>query len=211
MSLSLVILGGGGHAKVLAGIVQRLGLWKVAGYTDVKSRGELLGLPYLGGDGILQSLRESGYVDSAALGVGQMGDVTLRVALLGRLETLGFQLPTIVDPAALLGPQTRLGPATVVMPGAVINAGTIVGTACIINTNATVEHDCSIGSHTHIAPGAVVCGGCQVGESTLIGARAVLTPGVRVADACIIGAGATVVCDILEPGTYVGTPARKLR
>jgi sugar O-acyltransferase (sialic acid O-acetyltransferase NeuD family) len=208
---TLLIAGGGGHAGVVASVAQRTGVWRIVGYTDTADRGVIAGLCWLGPDELALSLRQTGAAEAAALGVGHVGDPSKRIALFERLRGFGFDLPPIVDPSAVVGPDTVLGAATVIMPGAVVNIGTRVEFGCIINTHATIEHDCVIGAHSHIAPGATVCGGCHVGQSSMIGAGAVLAHGVRVPARCVVGAGATVVRDIQEPGVYVGTPARKLR
>ena len=205
---ALLIAGGGGHAGVVASMVQRTGIWRILGYTDLADRGSLVGNRWLGTDEVAITLRQSGAVKAAVLGVGHLGDPSVRIALTERLQGLEYELPVIVDPSAVIGPQTAIGAATVIMPGVVVNTGARIGVGCIINTHATIEHDCSIGKHVHVAPGSTVCGGCEVGDSSMIGAGAVIAHGVRVAAGCLIGAGATVVRDIREPGVYVGTPAR---
>jgi acetyltransferase-like isoleucine patch superfamily enzyme len=87
----------------------------------------------------------------------------------------------------------------------------VTGPTCIVNTNATVEHDCRLGTNVHIAPGATVSGEVWIGDHTFVGAGAVIVHGVRIAEGCLIGAGAVVTDDLTEPGTYVGAPARRIR
>ena len=98
-----------------------------------------------------------------------------------------------------------------VMDGAVINSGAIVGMGVIVNTNSTIEHDVALDEWVHIAPGATICGGVTVGRFSMIGAGATVIEGIKIAAGCIVGAGATVVHDLMEPGTYVGSPARRIR
>ena len=102
----------------------------------------------------------------------------------------------------------RIG--TAVFDGAVVNAGVVTGPTCVVNTNATVEHDCRFGTNVHIAPGATVSGGVTIGDHTFIGAGTVVIHGIRIVEGCMIGAGAVVTKDLTEPGTYVGTPARRV-
>ena len=98
-----------------------------------------------------------------------------------------------------------------IFDGAVVNAGVVTGPSCVVNTNATVEHDCRLGTNVHIGPGATVSGGVTIGDHTFVGAGAVVIHGVRIAEGCLIGAGTVVTEDLTEPGTYVGAPARRIR
>ena len=102
--------------------------------------------------------------------------------------------------------EVELGAGTVVFDGAVVNPGVATGPICIVNTNATVEHDCRLGTNVHIGPGATVSGGVRIGDHTFVGAGAVIIHGVRIVAGCLIGAGAVVTDDLTEPGTYVGLP-----
>ena len=80
-----------------------------------------------------------------------------------------------------------------------------------MNTVSMIEHDCVIGDHSHVAPGAVLCGGVQVGQMTMVGAGAVVIPDVRVGDNALIGAGAVVTKDVPSNTVVVGNPARIVR
>src|SRR5262245_5867120 len=78
-----------------------------------------------------------------------------------------------------------------------------------INTHALVEHECSVGSYSHIAVNATIAGRSKVGDHVFVGAGATVIDGVHIADRVTVGAAATVVMNIAEPGTYVGCPARR--
>lgn len=205
---SLVVIGGGGHAKVLIAVLSRLP-WVVVGYTDAKDRGSVLGAPYLGSDTILPGLLRGHPKCSVAIGVGKADTSTLRSTLLARATGLGFAAPAIVSAKAVVNDDVTLGVATVVFDGAVVNSGTRTGKACIVNTNSTVEHDCKLGDNVHVASGATVCGGVIIGSDSLIGAGATVIQGVRISAGCVVGAGATVTHDLESPGTYVGAPAER--
>ena len=207
----IVVVGGGGHAKVLISVLKKAGLYRVIGYTDGADKGSILGTPYLGTDSILAELKERNRDCRAAIGLGPVGRTEGRRRLQALLEGLGFELPVIVSSQAIVGEEVTLGKGTVVFDGAVINPGTTIGACVIINTNSTVEHDCRISDHVHIATGATVCGGVQVGANCFIGAGATVIQYVSICPECMVGAGAVVIKDISETGTYVGNPARKLR
>ncbi len=206
----IVLLGGGGHAKVLAGLLQKTG-WDIAGYTDKVDRGDLLGVRYLGTDARLGDLLAGEPGCAAALGLGKLDAGDTRLALALRLTALGFAMPAIVSPHAVVNRDVDLGAGTVVCDGVVVGSGTRAGRACILNTHATIDHDCRLGDDVHVAPGAVLCGGVAVGDHCLVGSGACVIQGVRIGPRVLVGAGATVVDDLTEPGNYVGSPARRLR
>ncbi|MEZ4386115.1 MAG: acetyltransferase [Candidatus Krumholzibacteriia bacterium] len=199
-----ILIGGGGHARVLAAIARRDAACALVGYADVEDRGVRDGLVYLGPDADL-AVR---YPDHALLlGVGLMLNAAARWRLFCGLRDPGGRFLSLVATTAGVADGVRLGAGSVVLDRAVINPGAVLGEACIVNTGAIVEHDCRLGDNVHVAPGAVVCGGVTVGSHCLIGAGAVLVPGVTVAAGTVVGAGAAVVRDLAPAGTYVGVPA----
>ena len=204
----IVVLGGGGHAKVLISLLKKSG-WQILGYTDGQDRGPLLGVPYLGDDRVLPGVIATYPSCSAMIGLGKIDASPARVGLQREIRALGFDAPVIVSPRAVLNEEVELGAGTAVFDGAVVNSGTVAGEHCILNTNSTVEHDCRLGDNVHIAPGATVCGTVVIGNDCMIGAGSTLAPNVAVCPRCLIGAGSTVVADIDSPGVYVGNPARR--
>lgn len=205
----VVVIGGGGHAKVLVAVLRKLG-WGIVGYTDQDDRGAILGVARLGGDGALAAVLADHAGCAAIVGVGKTDASALRLRLHRDAEALGFETPVIVSPHAVVNEEVRLGAGATVFDGVVVNSGTRTGAACILNTNATVEHDCSLGDDVHIAPGATVSGGVSIGDHCMIGAGATVIHGVSVCAGCVVGAGSVVTSDISEPGVYAGSPARKL-
>ena len=207
----IVVIGGGGHAKVLLSILRKLKTYRILGYTDQKNLGDLLGAPYLGGDEILGSLKAERAQLNAAIGVGQIGLGRHRERIESRLHALELGFPNIVSPSAMVNEGVSLAGAVVMMDGAVVNSGSSIGRGAILNTNSTVEHDVAISDWVHVAPGATISGGVSVGRFSIIGAGATVIQGINIASDCIVGAGATVVGDLVEPGVYVGTPARRIK
>jgi sugar O-acyltransferase (sialic acid O-acetyltransferase NeuD family) len=206
---SIVVVGGGGHAKVLISVLKKLS-FSIVGYTDRQGRGTILGAEYLGDDNRLKELIEQYPGCNACVGIGKIDASAARMALQRKVELLGFEFPPIISPNAIVNEHVRLGSGTTVFDGAVINSGTVIGDTCIVNTNSTVEHDCSLGNNVHIAPGVTLSGGVTIGDNAMLGTGVNVIQGVTICGNCVIGAGSTVVRDITAPGTYVGTPPRRL-
>lgn len=205
----VVLVGGGGHAGVLLAVLGRLG-HRVIGYAAPGPKTARVALPYLGSDDDL--VRQYANTDViAALGLGKTRVDDRRMQLLTSLARAGLRFPPIVAPSATVHGDVTLGDGTVVLDGAVVTTGARLGRGCIVNTLAGVDHDAVLGDDVHVAPGATVCGDVVIGDHCLIAAGATLIQGVHVCGGTLVGAGATVVRNIHEPGTYLGTPAKRVR
>lgn len=207
----IVVVGGGGHAKVIIDVLKRLSEYDVIGYTDVSDRGSILGIPYLGDDQILYKVVRSRGELYAALGIGYLNPSNRRKELAELLLSIGLELPPIISPYARVNDQVNIGKGSIVFDAVVINPDAFIGEYVIINTNSTIEHDIQIGNHVHIGPGAVICGGSVIKDYCFIGAGATVIHNVTICNHSLIGAGSTVIGDIDEPGTYVGNPAGRIK
>ena len=196
---------------MLVGVIRKMGNFDIVGYTDPEDRGAILGVRWLGGDGALASILEAHPGCAAVIAVGNVRVSDRRERIHKSLDAIGFDLPVIVSPQAVVNEDVLLGNGTVVLDGAVVNSGSRIGDCCIINTNATVEHDCKLGDYVHVSSGAVLSGGVKVGRHALIGAGASIVQCVEIAEKSVIGAGTAVYSSIHEPGTYVGSRLRKVK
>lgn len=208
MVTKIVVVGGGGHAKVLLHVLSQLAAFEVMGYVDPRSNGPILGFPRLGGDEILAEIVRTPGV-AAAVGVGKVKAGRDRGKIFGKLRSLGFALPAILSPRATVARDAVIGEGSVVMDGAVVQPGCVVGAECIVNTGAVLDHDCVLGDDVHVGPRAALSGNVSVGAGSMVGVGASVIQGVRITEDCTIGAGAAVTRDCVEAGTYVGVPARK--
>jgi UDP-perosamine 4-acetyltransferase len=207
----IIVIGGGGHAKVVITILRKVNHYRILGYTDRKDHGALAGVRFLGSDRDLAALTAGPKKIAAVLAVGQVGLGETRLQLWKELQQYSLSFPLIVSPDAIVNEGVSGGEAAVVMDGAVINTETHLGRGTIVNTNSTVEHDVSLADWVHVAPGATISGGVTVGCFSMIGAGATVIEGIKIAAGCMVGAGSTVVHDLTEPGIYVGSPARRIR
>lgn len=209
MNTRIIMLGGGGHARVLAGTLLQQGR-SAEGYCAPGNEGELLpGVPYLGTDA--QLLKHPAEDVLLVNGVGSVGYSDLRRELFERHHLQGYRFLTVEHPSATLAPDLIQGDGCQFLPGSIVNTGTELGNNVIVNSRALVEHDCNIGDHVHIASGAVICGGCSIGPGVHIGAGAVVIQGIQVGNGAIIAAGSVVIQNV-EPLTLVaGVPAETKR
>jgi UDP-perosamine 4-acetyltransferase len=198
MTKPIIILGGGGHAKVLIDILRRLN-YPILGIVDPnQSIGSLLhGLKVLGADNAVLTYPAAEL--DLINGVGSLpNDKGLRVSLFNAFKTQGYRFVTVVDPTAFMAADVELSEGVQVMAGAIIQAGAKIAANTIVNSGAIVEHDCRIGQHVHIAPGAVLSGTVEVGNTVHIGTGAKIIQGINIGSNSIIGAGSVVTHDIAD-------------
>lgn len=189
----IIILGRGGHAESLVDAIERENKYQIAGYVvnDVGQEAGEVEYPIIGRDDDLLRIFQSG-IQYAAIGIGYLGQSDLRERLWRRLKEIGYSLPIICDPSAVLANHISIGEGTMIGKGAIINANASIGKMCIINTGAIVEHDCIVNDFSHISVGSVLCGNVQVGQASFVGANATVIQGMQIGQKSVIGAGTTV-------------------
>ena len=208
---NIIIIGGGGHAKVIASVLKKSPLWNPLGYIDLSDKGPLLGLPYLGNDEQLTEIIKKNNVLNAAIGIGQIKNVESRKNIISKIHKTGLKFPPIISNEAIINEEVSIGEGTVVMDGVVIQPGVSIGEYSIINTGATVDHDCKIGNYVHVAPGVNISGDVKILENVLIGTGAQITQGIEITHDVIIASGSTISKKIVIPGIYAGIRAKQVR
>lgn len=199
-SRSLLIVGAGGHARVVASVARRAG-WTVAGFLDDRRPvgEEFAGARVLGPLDTSESWMGPDGADGLFLAVG---DCSARRALMQRFA--GASIPVLIDPSAVVAPDVSVGDGTVVMAGAVVGPGCRLEANCIVNTGAVLEAECRLAAHSHVCPGTVLGAGAEVGEASMVGTGALLLAGVRVGAGCLVGAGALVRRRLADGSRFVG-------
>lgn len=200
MSKKIVIIGAGGHGKVVANIA------KLNDYKEILF------------------LDDSGTKDANIVGTTEdivnykdydfivaIGNNQIRKKFTDNLFEQSFKVVNLIHPTAVIDETVMIGLGSVVMANAVINAYAKLGKGCIVNTSATVDHDDVIEDYVHICPGVHIAGTTTIGYEAWIGIGASVINNVSIAPKCMIGAGTVVVRDIVESGTYVGITARRIK
>ena len=207
-SQPLVLLGGGGHATVVAEAARLAGIEVAGVYDDAAEPAATLGehaVPHLGA---LQRVL-CGELRPPPRWLLCVGDCQVRRSCLNRFASGGGC--TVVHPTAFVSPAATVGPGVFVGPLALVHTGARIDAHAIINSAAVVEHHCHIGENVHIAPHATLGGHVAVGPDTLVGLGAVVLPGVRLGAACVVGAGAVVRKKLPDGARVAGNPARPFR
>ncbi|MDB9892081.1 acetyltransferase [Amylibacter sp.] len=198
MSKPVLIIGAGGHAKVLVDILRELKVTIVGLVAKDKYRKNPVfdKIPYFDSDDDVLSFDK----DKVLLvnGIGSLPNLKLRAEMHQKFNQHGYSFATIVSPRAIVSKYCRLCEGVQVMPGAIINAQSVIGTATIINSGSIIDHDCNIGAHNHIAPGATLSGGINTGEGVHIGTGAAISQGLTIGNGSVIGAGSSLVKNLSD-------------
>lgn len=206
--IDLILLGAGGHCKSTIEVLETMqDVYCLKGILDFESKGELCGYPILGNDDLIESFAKE---NQFLITVGSIKSTKIRKKIAEKVSAVGGLFATVISKNAVVSKRSVIGKGTVILHNATVNADVVIGEQCIINTAANIEHDCKIGDFVHVSTGAMINGGCQIGNRCFVGSNSTIAQGVTVCNDVIIGAGSVVIKDIMEPGTYVGNPAKKM-
>lgn len=204
---SVIIIGAGGHAKVIIEILKSCKIKIDYCIGQEHDNETCLGVPVLKGDQNLEKLYNLNY-EKAFVAIGSNN---LRSKLTKKIEIVGFKIINAISPFSILSKSIILGTGIAIMPGVVINAESKIGNNSIINTGATIDHDCDIGENCHIAPQCVLAGNVKIGENTFLGIGTKIIPEITIGSNSIIGAGSVVIKNIKSNCTAVGIPAKIIK
>ena len=207
----VVIIGAGGHAKVVADIIEKSGD-KVYGFLDdLVEKGTIIAnneeYKVIGN---FKNRFELQKINSELEFIIAIGDNLTRNKIVQEDES-NIKYYTAIHPSSNIGIDVIIEEGSVIMANVCINSSARIGKHCIINTSSVIEHDNIIEDYVHISPNVSLGGTVRIGRFTHLGIGSIVRNNIRITNNCIIGAGAVVVKDIDKEGTYVGVPAKILR
>ncbi|MEE8169137.1 MAG: acetyltransferase [Phycisphaerae bacterium] len=208
--MDIVIIGGGGHGRVVLDIVRNAGLHRPVAVIDSNAAlagRRVDGVPIVGGPEMLPELRTRG-VSGAIVAIGDNG---ARRSLAEEVVELGFDRIQAIHPSAQISTTARIGETVVISAGALICAHCQIGDSTILNTGCIVDHESMIGTAAHICPGVRLAGHVTVESGAFVGIGATVIQNIRIGFDAIVGAGAVVVSDVGPMTTVVGVPAREIK
>lgn len=200
----VAIVGYSGHAYVIIDIFLNAGRL-VTAYCDAEEKlSNPYHLNYLGKESeVIDQLKRFDFFAC----VGHNG---IREKIHTNLSQILGNPINAIHPSAVISASVQMGDGVMIAANATLNPLVEIGRGVICNTSSSIDHECSIGDFTHIAPGVVLCGNVTVGRSTFIGANSVVRQGITIGNNVTIGAGTVVVKDIPDNAIVIGNPARRL-
>lgn len=204
--MNIVIVGQGGHSKVVEEIILAKDEYQIIGYLDDKYddltfNKQLYYGPISSANKLIDFFKEVKFIIA-------IGNNHTRKKVVEQLKLSEYYFAKAIHPSAVISPRAKIGQGTVVMANAIINADARIGNHSIINTSAVIEHDNQIGDFVHISPNATLTGAAYIEDGVHVGAGAVVIPNITIGEWSIIGGGATVINHLPPFCTAVGVPAR---
>jgi sugar O-acyltransferase (sialic acid O-acetyltransferase NeuD family) len=182
---NLLIVGAGGHGRVLAETAELLGQWDSIAFLDDRSDVDTV-MDYKIIGKIDEYAKFQNDYEHCVVGIGHNED---RLDLIYCLIKVGYKVPVIIHPKAIVSKYSSIMPGSVILAGAVVSANTNIGTGCIININCCIDHDCIVYDGVHISSGAVIRSGCSIGKLSYIGAGTCIKNGAQLGEGFILGDG----------------------
>ena len=199
----IILIGCGGHAKSITDSVLTAEEFEIAGFLDNSATSGYRGYKTIGTDENLKQIFDDG-IEYAFVCIGFLGESKIRNDLYTKLKNIGFKLPVIIDPSAVIAADVTLDEGTFVGKNVVINSNSKVGKMTIINSGAIIEHDCVVGDYSHISVACVLCGNVKIGNDCLIGANSTVIQGISIGDNVIVGAASLILNNIEDNKKVIG-------
>jgi len=201
--IGLLILGAGGHGKVVADAAYTLSKWdEIAFLDDREDLKEVAGFRVIGKLHDYELLKDKYQYAFVAIGNNK-----LRLQWLNRLAKVGFIIPTIIHLNSIIGRLCSIGEGTIVMAGSVVNACATIGQGCILNTCCSIDHDCVLDDGVHVSPGAHIGGTVNVGRCTWVCIGASIANNIMIGSNVVVAGGTVVIKNVPDNVIVAGVPA----
>jgi len=207
--MDVLIIGAGGHGKVVLDILRAAGKHRPVGFIDADPGligSTVNGLPVLGQANLLPKLRSR-----AAGAIVAIGDNRARQRYGQMIAQQGWELVNAIHPSAVVSDSVKLASGIMIAAGAIVGPDVEIAESVIVNTAAVIEHECRLAAAVHACPAAALAGRVTVGEGAFLGLGCRIIQCLNVGAHSIVGAGAVVIRDVVEGVTVVGVPAREVR
>jgi len=209
---NLLLIGGGGHCKVIIDILYMLDSYKIIGIIDKKEKigQNISNIPIIDHDENLSKYFDKG-IKLALISMGNIGNPVKRQEIFLKLKKIGFTLPVILSPRATVSSSAMINEGSVIFHNCIINAETEIGVNCIINTGVIIEHENIIGDFVHLSPGVTLSGNVTIGKNSHLGTGSVVSNSISIGENCLIGTASNIVSNIPDYSLAYGNPCKVIK
>ncbi len=205
-----IILGGGGHARVLmdALLLQSIPVLGIAVADPALKNTMISGIKVIGTDEDV--LSHSPEQVRLVNGLGSVDLTKKRQQLFKKFKKLGYIFTNVIHPSAIIASNVQLSEGVQLMAGSIVQTGSCIGENTIVNTRVSVDHDCKIGTHVHLAPGVILSGEVTIGNGTHVGTGTKVIQGIRIGNNSLVGAGSVIIREVDDNMCVAGSPPRSI-
>lgn len=207
----IIIVGAGGMGGDTQWLIERVNqvseTYQLLGYIDdgIAEGTMINGFPVLGGMQVLKTVSEP---TSVAFAIGNPG-VRKKLREMAA-ENPYLNYPNLIDPSVIMSDRVQLGEGNIICASVILTMNPVIGDFNLICNRSIVGHDDRIANYNTLYPGVLLSGNVTLEEEIELGTGSQVIQGLQIGKNVVIGAGGTVIRNIREAGTYVGTPVRKV-
>lgn len=170
-SKKIIIVGAGGHGKVIYDVLKSQENLKVVGFMDSNTQ---IGTKVIDDCEVILSQEEiSKVIDFADSFVVAIGNNVIRTNLFNELKQY-INPVSVIHPSVIIGSDVSIEGGTVILTNVVINRGTHIGENSIINSGTIIDHDCIIGKNVHLSIGTLVGSNTKIVDNSFTGIGAII-------------------------------------
>ena len=206
---NVYIIGASGFGKEVAWLIEENNELNILGFIDDNENvigTKVNGYNVLGNIDYLISKVEDINVVIA------IGNPNIRELIVNRLKAKSnIFYPNIISKDAIVSKYVDLGIGNIICTKSIVTTNIKFGNFNHVNLNCTIGHDVILEDFITIYPSVSVSGNVHINNYTELGTGSRIIQGKTLTSNVIVGAGAVVVKDLLEAGTYVGVPVKKVK
>ena len=206
----IIVIGSGGHAKVVIDIIHQMNAHKIIGVTtnSLEVNSSFCGYPILGDDSVLEKYKMNDGIMHIAMGVGGFKDNIIRKKIYTNVKSLGMTFINVIHPHSIISKSTQIGEGVTIYPGVVINTDVKIGNNVIIATGATIDHETIIEDNVLVSTGATIGAYTLIKDGALLALGSKIISGLTIGSNSLIAAGSVVVKDVESNQKVFGIPAK---
>ena len=170
----VVVLGAGGHAKVLIEILIRMEIEVLGVSIKFTDKPEKTNYRLFSDDEVMSkfSPKEINLVN----GVGSLPNHKVRYDLSMTYAEKGYNFISISHPSSIISSDVKIGKSVTIGANSLVYGNTKIGLGTFIGPSVTVSHDTDIGKFCLISVGSIIGARVSIQEEVFIGSGSILTP-----------------------------------
>lgn len=138
-------------------------------------------------------------------------DLEERNAIINVLDQLNLDVVSYIHTTAQVHKSSKIGRGVAILNFSTVMQNVEIGDYCIIESYSLLSHNASLGSNCIIHSGTMIAGATTIGNNCMFNFKSSALNRLEICNNVTVGAASTITKNIIEPGTYVGTPARKIK